>query len=81
MNLGKIKKVKLREIWAHEAINFTNWLAIEENLTLLGDELGITLQNAEKEVSVGNFSLDILAEDDEGEKVIIENQLEKTDHD
>jgi hypothetical protein len=81
MNLGRFQQVPLREIWKHEAIDFTNWLALDENLELLADTLGISLVSAQTEVSVGSFSLDILAEDDNGHKVIIENQLEATNHD
>lgn len=81
MKLGKFKKVALREIWKHEALDFTNWLALDENLELLGEELEIGISNAQTEVGVGKFSVDILAEDDNGHKLIIENQLETTDHD
>jgi hypothetical protein len=81
MNIGSFKKVSLREIWKHEAYDFTNWLAVEANLTLLGEELGISLLNPQTEVGVGKFSVDILAEDDRNHKVIIENQLESTNHD
>lgn len=81
MNIGKFKKVALREIWKHEALDFTNWLAMDENLELLGEELEIGISNAQTEVGVGKFSVDILAEDDNGHKLIIENQLETTDHD
>ena len=81
MNIGKFTKVPLREIWQHEALDFTNWLALDENLELLSDVLGLTLVSAQTEVGVGSFSVDILAEDDNGNKVIIENQLEPTNHD
>ncbi|MCA9344504.1 DUF4268 domain-containing protein [Candidatus Saccharibacteria bacterium] len=81
MNIGRIKKVKLREIWKHEAYDFTNWLAQEDNLEILNETLGIGLINPQTEVSVGKFSVDILAEDDNGNKAIIENQLEPTNHD
>ncbi len=81
MNIGRFTKVPLREIWKHEALDFTNWLALDENLELLADTLGLTLVSAQTEVSVGNFSVDILAEDDNGDKIIIENQLEPTNHD
>lgn len=81
MKLGKFKKVDLREIWKHEALDFTNWLAKEENLQLLSDELGINITSPQTEVNVGKFAVDILAEDDYDHKVIIENQLEQTNHD
>lgn len=81
MNLGRFKQVQLREIWKHEALDFTNWLALDENLELLGEELEISIINAQTEVGVGKFAVDILAEDENGHKVIIENQLETTNHD
>ena len=71
--LGKLKKVDLREAWKHEALDFTNWLAKEENLSLLGEE---------KEANVGSFHVDILAEESGTDrKIVIENQLEYTNHD
>ncbi|HOW27340.1 MAG TPA: DUF4268 domain-containing protein [Elusimicrobiota bacterium] len=81
MKLGKLEKKDLRGIWKNEAVDFTNWLAQEENLTLLSEEIGLSIKPIRTEAGVGNFSVDILAEDeDTGEKVIIENQLEMTDH-
>lgn len=79
--LGRLQSVSLREVWAHEALDFTQWLAKPENLEQLGDALGIELYDAETEVSVGRFFVDILATDDSGRKVVIENQLAATDHD
>lgn len=81
MNIGKFQKVALREIWKHEALDFTQWLALDENLELLSDVVGVNLINPQTEVPVGKFNVDILAEDDNGKKVIIENQLEQTNHD
>jgi len=82
MNLGKLQKGDLREIWKHEASDFTNWLAKPENMMILSDEIGIELKLVKTEAEVGNFSSDILAEEENtGKKVIIENQLEPTDHD
>ena len=80
--LGKLEKVKLRNIWKDEAIDFTPWLAKEENLALLGEEIGINIKLVQREASVGSFSVDILAEEENtGRKIIIENQLEATNHD
>lgn len=79
--LGRLQSVSLREVWAHEALDFTQWLAKPENLEQLGEALGIELYEAETEVSVGRFFVDILATDDSGRKVVIENQLAATDHD
>ncbi len=81
MKLGKLKRVDLREYWKHEALHFTRWLAEPENIELLGDEVGIGLQVLQIEASVGRFNVDILAEEENtGRKIIIENQLETTDH-
>ncbi|MDD3970254.1 MAG: DUF4268 domain-containing protein [Candidatus Pacebacteria bacterium] len=81
-NLSKLNKVDLREVWAHEAIDFTNWLAQKENLDTLSKELGIDLKLIRTEASVGKFNVDILAEEDSsGRKIVIENQLEDTNHD
>jgi hypothetical protein len=81
--LGKLIKVEdLRTVWKHEALDFTKWLSKSENLALLGDEIGIEMNLIEREASIGNFSVDILAEEENtGRKIIIENQLEITDHD
>jgi len=78
--LGKIKTVPLRSIWKNEAYDFTPWLS--ENITDLGEALGLELEFEDKEVSVGPYSADILAKDaGTGQYVVIENQLEKTNHD
>lgn len=77
--IGKIKKVDLREIWKNEAKDFTTWLA--ENIDTLNEILGTNFSVVKTEKEVGDFCLDIIAEDNDGSLVIIENQLEKTDHD
>lgn len=80
--LGKLEKIDLRTVWSHEAYDFTNWLAEEENLNLLGEEVGIDLKLIKTEADVGRYNVDILAEEENtGHKIIIENQLEMTDHD
>lgn len=81
VELGKLKKVDLREAWKHEALDFTRWLSKEENLTLLSEEIGVEINLIETEASVGSFNVDILAEDPNGRKIVIENQLEATNHD
>ena len=78
-NLAKIERVDLREAWPNEAQHFTPWLA--ENLSALGEALGMDLELQETEASVGGYSLDLLATDLNGTRpVIIENQLEATNH-
>jgi len=77
--IDTITRVKLRDIWKHEATDFTVWLV--ENIDLLKEVVGFELSNAEREQSTGNFSVDIKAEDESGNTVVIENQLEKSDHD
>lgn len=77
--IGKIKEVPLREVWKHEALDFTKWL--EENLDVLSEKIGITLLNVDRERSAGAFNVDLVAEDESGNPVIIENQLGKSDHD
>ena len=83
MELGKLKEIKdLRKVWAHEALDFTPWLAEEENLSELADAVGLEITLDETESSVGDFSVDIFAkETGTDRKIIIENQLEDTNHD
>ena len=81
--LGKMKKISdLRSVWAHEEYDFSTWLAEAENLAQLSDAIGIDIVLEELESPVGGFSVDIFAsEEGSGRKIIIENQLEDTDHD
>ena len=83
MKLGKLEQITdLRSIWKHEANDFTPWLAKEENLAALSDAIGIELVLEEQESNVGDFSVDLFAtEEGTGRKVVIENQLEETNHD
>jgi len=83
IDLGVMTRVEnLRSIWPDEARDFTPWLAKEQNLKLLGDAVGIDLVLEEKESSVGAFSADIyVKEEGTNRRIIIENQLEATDHD
>ena len=79
MDFGKLQYLDLRVAWINEATDFTPWLA--ENIQVLGDVLGLELELREREASVGNFSCDLHAVDlASGRTVIIENQLEATDH-
>lgn len=81
MELGRLQRVEPRDVWANEALHFTPWLAREDNLALLGEAIGIELEHEATEQSVGPFSADILCKDTAtGNYVLIENQLERTDH-
>lgn len=83
MKLDKLKQIKdLREIWPNEAKDFTPWLAKEDNLALLSETIGIDIVLEERESPVGSFSLDIFAKEESTDRtIIIENQLEDTNHD
>lgn len=76
--IGKLLTISPRDAWKHEAHDFTPWLS--ENLEQLGDAIGLQLEPDGTEVAVGPFSADILAKDMFGRMVLIENQLESTDH-
>ena len=77
--LGKLEHVNARTVWQSEARDFTPWLA--QNLGLLGEALGLDLELVQMEAPVGNYACDIEAkENGSGRRVIIENQLESTDH-
>lgn len=79
--LGALEKVDLRKVWVTEAGHFTPWLALSKNLKLLGDTLGLELEVQGTEQSVGPYRADILCKDTRsGQFVLIENQLEATDH-
>ncbi|MEM5516323.1 DUF4268 domain-containing protein [Henriciella sp. AS95] len=79
--LGRLEKVDLREIWRTEDQDFTPWLAREDNLAVLSETLGMELELEAEEKRVGPFRADILCRSsDDGSWVLIENQLERTDH-
>ena len=72
--IGKIQRLPLREVWRHEAHDFTTWL--QDNLDVLSDVLDLNLTNAEREQPAGAFSVDLVAEDEAGDPVVIEKLLE-----
>lgn len=81
VTLGKLTRVDLRTAWQYEASDFTPWLAQEDNLAELAETLGMDLRVEAQEQSVGPYRADLLCvEPLSGHKVLIENQLEKTDH-
>lgn len=72
----------LRSIWPHEEHDFSKWLAEEENLGQLSESIGIDIELEETESPVGSFSVDIYARESGSSRgIVIENQLEDTDHD
>lgn len=82
MKIGKLEEVDIRELWKHEQYDFSTWLAKDENIKLLNDKLGLTLVDINTEAYVGAYRCDIVAVDETtGTKVIIENQLENSNHD
>lgn len=82
MNLGKLKELDVRSVWGHEQYDFSKWLASPENIEQLGDVLNLSLVDVETEKFVGAYRCDILCKDEiTGKVVLIENQLEQTNHD
>ena len=82
MKLGKLKEIDIRTVWAHEQYDFSKWLASDENIKELGDVLNLSLTEVETEKFVGNYRCDIVCKDEiTGKSVLIENQLELTNHD
>ena len=80
MSIAKIERVSLRDVWKHEAYDFTRWL--EENIDVLSDAIGRDIENVERERKTeSTFSVDLVAEGNDGSSIIIENQLEKSNHD
>ncbi len=78
--LSRLKEVDLREVWETEAQHFTPWLAKDESLSLLSETLNMGLELEAQEVDIGDFRADILCKTDDDSWVLIENQLEETDH-
>ena len=82
MKLGKLKEIDIRTVWTHEQYDFSKWLATEENIRELGDVLSLSLTEIETEKFVGSYRCDIVCKDElTGKTVLIENQLEMTNHD
>lgn len=82
IKLGKLKEVDIRKVRQHEQYDFSAWLAKEDNITELWDTLNLSLTDIETEKFVGSYRCDILCKDEiTGKTVLIENQLEPTNHD
>ena len=82
MAIGKLEEVDIRELWKHEQYDFSEWLSKKENIENLNDILGLTLVDISKETYVVSYICDLFAKDETtGIKVIIENQLEMSNHD
>ena len=73
--IGKLQRVPLREVWRHEAYDFTQWM--QENIDTLNAVLNFDIVNVDREQAAGSFSVDLVGEDESGRTVVIENQLEK----
>lgn len=82
MDIGRLQEVDVRSLWKHEQYDFSNWLAQDENIELLNEVVGLTLVDVTKEVFVGSYRCDLVAKDEGTDTtVIIENQLECSNHD
>jgi hypothetical protein len=77
--IGRLTIESVRKAFPNEARDFTRWL--EAHIEDLSKRLGMDLTVVEREKEVGDFNVDLLCEDDQGRRVIIENQLERTNHD
>jgi Domain of unknown function (DUF4268) len=78
-NIARLEPVAIRELWKHEERGFSAWL--EANLEVLSDAIGVELSDPKRELLAGDYQCDLVAEDGNGDRVIIENQLEATNHD
>ena len=76
--IGRLERLPLRTVWPHEAHDFTVWM--ETNADALDEELGLGIAAVQREQSSGVFSVDLLCETEDGKRVVVENQLEPSDH-
>jgi hypothetical protein len=77
--IGRLEMLPIRQVFPKEAQHFTTWL--ETHIEVLSERVGIPLTVIQREKEVGDFNVDLLCEDSDGKPVIIENQVERTDHD
>lgn len=75
----RLTRVDLRDVWPHEAWDFTEWL--RSNTDVLSEQLPFEITGAESEAPAGQLNVDIVAETEEGGSIVIENQLGRSDHD
>ena len=81
VNIGRLEVVPLRDVWKHEADDFTPWLELEDNIELLSESLGMKLIVEATEERLGSFYADMICTDKiDGARVLIENQITPTDH-
>jgi len=82
MVLGKLEKCRVRDVWSKES-DFSDWLFEKKNIDLLTETLGLDeIQTNQREDNIGSFSSDITGETiASGKGVVIENQLEQSNHD
>lgn len=80
-DFGELKEIGLRKVWNNEATRFTKWLVKPENLALLNSELDMEIEPEEAEAQAGRYFADIKGQTEDERTVVIENQLEPTDHD
>ncbi len=78
-SIGKLVSVEVRELWKHEEYGFSAWL--ENNLEILSEAIDFELSDPERELAAGDFRVDLVAKDEKANRVVIENQLEATNHD
>ena len=82
--LGRLEPYPIKERWPNEDKDFTPWLADAENLSLLGDTIGLSLTLIGMEQAVGPFYADIVCDaagsDGEERRVVVENQYGRSDH-
>ena len=84
-SFGKLITQNVRDHWESEMSDFTPWLVESiksDGTSCLEDTLGLDLEVVGREKKVGKYYLDILAEVvDDDRQVVVENQLEQSDHD
>jgi len=78
-DVSKITRLKIKDVWRYEDRELTPWLC--DNIDVVGDAIGLQLTNPSRERKSENFSVDIKAEDMDGNFIIIENQFGASDHD